>query len=67
MPGIWDDVPPWEIKPRRLDVDERCPDCKSGPMFHPAHPWGPCIVTFPAASAVRAQRAAHRLALVSTR
>jgi hypothetical protein len=18
----------------------RCPDCKSGPMFRPAHPWG---------------------------
>lgn len=49
MPGIWDDVPPQEIKPRRLNIDARCqcqsPDPLGGaPMFHPAHKWGPCIV-----------------------
>jgi len=25
----------------------RCSECKSGPMFHPAHRWGPCSVPLP--------------------
>jgi hypothetical protein len=50
MTGIFDDMPPQEIKPRNLNIDARCPDCKSedplggAAMFHPAHKWGPCIV-----------------------
>jgi hypothetical protein len=39
-----------EIKPRDIPSNPRCPVCKaedprSGhPMYHPAHPWGPCRV-----------------------
>lgn len=33
-----------EVKPRKHESNSRCPDCKTGPMFHPAHRWGPCQV-----------------------
>ena len=41
------------VKPRRIDPNPRCPECKSpdprgrAPMFHPAHKWGPCQVRMP--------------------
>ena len=35
------------VKPRDIDPNPRCPDCKTGPMFHPAHRWGPCWVKLP--------------------
>ncbi len=35
---------PPEIKPRDLGAEPRCYACKSGPMFHLAHRWGPCQV-----------------------
>ena len=38
---------PGEVKPRDLAINPRCPDCKTGPMFHPAHRWGPCWVRLP--------------------
>ena len=42
-----------DVKPRDLAINPRCPDCQSPdpngrpPMFHPAHPWGPCWVRLP--------------------
>jgi hypothetical protein len=38
---------PGEVRPRDLAITPRCPDCKTGPMFHPSHPWGPCWVRMP--------------------
>ena len=44
---------PGEVRPRDLAINPRCPDCQSPdpngrpPMFHPAHPWGPCWVRLP--------------------
>jgi len=38
---------PGPVKPRQLDPNPRCPDCKTGPMFHPAHPFEPCWVKLP--------------------
>jgi hypothetical protein len=41
------------VKPRDLDPNPRCYECKSpdprgrAPMFHPAHRWGPCEVRMP--------------------
>lgn len=32
------------VKPRNRSQNPRCADCKSGPMYHPAHVWGPCQV-----------------------
>jgi hypothetical protein len=41
------------IKPRNVDSNPRCPDCKSPdpnpkipPMMHPAHKWGPCQIVW---------------------
>jgi hypothetical protein len=42
-----------QVKPRNLDPNPRCYECKSddlsgrAPMFHPAHRWGPCEVRMP--------------------
>jgi hypothetical protein len=33
-----------QIKPREIAVTPRCPNCKTGNMFHPAHPDGSCWV-----------------------
>ena len=41
-PRDWYD--PGEVKPRDLVPNPRCPHCKSGGMFHPAHRWAPCQV-----------------------
>ena len=38
---------PGEVRPRDLAINPRCPDCKTGPMFHPAHPCEPCWVRMP--------------------
>jgi hypothetical protein len=38
---------PGEVRPRDLVTLPRCPECKAGPMFHPAHRWGPCWVKMP--------------------
>jgi hypothetical protein len=41
------------VKPRRIDPNPRCHECKSddpggrAPMFHPAHSSGPCDVKMP--------------------
>ena len=34
-----------EVKPRNLSSNPRCKACRDCGMWHPAHPWGPCIVT----------------------
>ena len=42
-----------KVKPRQMNANPRCPDCKSddvrggAPMFHPAHRSGPCEVRMP--------------------
>lgn len=33
-----------DVIPRRAVYAPRCPDCKTGTMFHPSHQWGPCDV-----------------------
>ena len=33
-----------EVKPRDVTPNPRCRECRDGGMWHPAHPWGPCIV-----------------------
>ena len=38
---------PGEARPRDLAINPRRPDCKTGPMFHPAHRGGPCWVKLP--------------------
>ena len=43
--GRW--YEPGEVTPRDLAINPRCPDCKPGPMFHPAYRWGPCWVRLP--------------------
>jgi hypothetical protein len=44
------------VVPRQITSKPRCADCRDAvdpyrpsipPMWHPAHPWGPCIVTLP--------------------
>ena len=35
---------PGPVEPREVEDNPRCPKCKTGPMFHPAHRWGPCQV-----------------------
>jgi hypothetical protein len=34
-----------QVKPRRIAANPRCSECKTGGMFHPAHPHGPCNLT----------------------
>jgi hypothetical protein len=34
-----------DVVPRDLAPNPRCPACKTGTMFHPAHPRSPCTVT----------------------
>jgi hypothetical protein len=36
-----------QVVRRNLTPNPRCPDCKTGPMFHPAHRWEPCLVRLP--------------------
>jgi len=36
-----------EVKPRIVSDNPRCSECKTGPMFHPTHKWGPCSVPLP--------------------
>ena len=42
-----------DVKPREIDPNPRCYECKSpdpmgrAPVFHPAHRWGPCEVRMP--------------------
>jgi hypothetical protein len=44
---------PGEVRPREIAPNPRCESCSSPdphgrpPMFHPAHPWGPCWVRPP--------------------
>jgi hypothetical protein len=38
---------PRPVRPRGLAINPRCPECKTGPRFHPAHRWGPCWVRLP--------------------
>jgi hypothetical protein len=35
---------PGEVQPRDVWSNPRCPECKTGPMFHPAHLYGACRV-----------------------
>ncbi len=50
---IWPNSGPLEVKPRQLDPNPRCYECKSpdprgrAPMFHPEHKWEPCWVRMP--------------------
>jgi hypothetical protein len=44
-PERWYD--PGQVKPRDLAIDPRCRECKTGPMFHPAHLSGPCRAKLP--------------------
>jgi len=36
-----------QIKPRNVSDNPRCPNCKTGDMFHPQHKWAPCIARLP--------------------